>query len=94
MHRQPIVAGYSISSVCRSSPQKSFKYIPRFQLDMNIDQAVMRAKALSNFLSNMINLLDSAQQDVSNNEMIKVGVWIHGLELKTLEAYHAYLGRS
>ncbi|CAO3668397.1 unnamed protein product [Umbelopsis ramanniana] len=57
MHRQPIVAGYSISS---SS-----------QLDMNIDQAVMRAKALSNFLSNMINLLDNAQQDVSNNEMIK-----------------------
>lgn len=33
----------------------------------------MRAKALSNFLSNMINLLDNAQQDVSNNEMIKVG---------------------
>lgn len=56
---------------------------------MNIDQAVMRAKALSNFLSNMINLLDNAQQDVSNNEMIKVGVGIHGLALKTFEAYHA-----
>ncbi|CAO3668450.1 unnamed protein product [Umbelopsis vinacea] len=38
---------------------------------MNIDQAIMRAKSLSSFLSNMISLLDNAQPDVSNNEMIK-----------------------
>ncbi|KAJ2960384.1 hypothetical protein NQZ79_g4197 [Umbelopsis isabellina] len=57
LSRQPIIAGYSISSSC--------------QLDMNIDQAVMRAKSLSSFLSNMIGLLDNAQQDVFNNEMIQ-----------------------
>jgi len=57
MQRQPIVAGYSISSTSH--------------LHMNIDQAIMRAKSLSSFLCDMISLLDNAQQDVSNNEMIK-----------------------
>lgn len=53
---------------------------------MNIDQAIMRAKSLSSFLCDMISLLDNAQQDVSNNEMIKVT--LHKSRYNTLN--HAY----